>query len=119
MITTIARRLNTLKNRLISTGSLMVANLYFASIAVAQDIKIPSYIKTIDSSKLEDAGKEINMWIYALLVVIIAASAIRPAFAFVQGKREEAIEHSKDIIYGVVFAVGFGSVVFVIMGKFI
>lgn len=84
----------------------------------AADIKAPSWVRKADKSNVSAAGEEINMWIYAFMVVVIALFAIKPAYYFVVGKTEEAMAASQNILIGAVVSMVLGGIVFAVMAKF-
>lgn len=84
----------------------------------AADIKAPNWVRKADRSDISAAGEEINLWVFAIMIVIIAIFAVKPGYLLITGKQDEALEASKNILLGAAIAVVFGGVVFAVMGKF-
>lgn len=106
--------MKTLSHKFVGTLSLCLLSIN----AFAIKINRPSYVDDVSVENVEQAGSEIMIWVAAVCAVIIAASAIRPGMLFVQGKGEEALEKSRDLIIGAIIAVIGGGVVFSIMEFF-
>jgi len=81
----------------------------------AAEIKRPSFVNTTTANNIEKAGNEIYTWLIIGLGVAFAIAALFPAWYFMQGDKEKAVELSKNILIGAVVAVAFGGVVFAVI----
>jgi hypothetical protein len=81
---------------------------------MAIQLKQPSFINSVDTDKLEEAGSEINTWIFAGIAVVIGLFSVRPGYLFITGKPDEALEKSKEIIVGVILAMVLGGIAFAV-----
>ncbi len=79
------------------------------------EIEKPSYVKEVDTSRITEAGGEIETWIAVILAVIISIAAIIPGYHFFNGENEKAIASLKSIGLGAVTVVILGGVVFGVM----
>jgi len=86
--------------------------LYFVSQAAYAEISRPSFVSNTNTDSLDKAGESINTWLIAIFTIFLALSCIRPAFYFVRGEKDKAVESSTDIIIGAVVGVVFSGIVF-------
>lgn len=89
-------------------------SVIYPDIAMAIELKKPSFVNDVDADDLEKAGDEISKWIFAFMAVIVGISSVRPGYLYISGKGEEATEKAKDIIIGVIVAVVLGGVAFAV-----
>lgn len=94
---------------------MLTAVLYFISQIAYAEISRPSFVQSTNTDSLDRAGESINTWVIAIFTIFLAISCIRPAFYFVKGEKEKAVEHSTDILIGAVVGVVFSGVVFAVV----
>jgi hypothetical protein len=75
-------------------------------------IEKPDFVDTVSEDELDSAGETINNWIMAVMGIVVAISCLRPSFYFFKGENDKAMDHTKDIIYGVASATFLGGVMF-------
>lgn len=76
------------------------------NITIAYEIRKPSFVDTANVGDLDDAGDTIMLWIAGIFGIMVVVACSYVGFLFVQGKSEEAIERTKQIVFGLVaFAV--------------
>lgn len=80
--------------------------------AISAGIEKPDFVDDVSEDDLDDAGETINNWILAVMAIVIALSALRPSFYFFKGENDKAMDHTKDIIFGVASATFLGAVIF-------
>lgn len=83
----------------------------------ADKITAPSFVNSVSASDLQDAGKEINGWIFAGMAVVIALMSVRPGYYWITGDGQKGWEHAKDILIGVAVAAVLGGVAFSVASK--
>lgn len=78
----------------------------FSKVSIAYEIRKPSFVDTANVGDLDDAGDTIMLWIAGIFGIMVVVACSYVAFLFIQGKSEEAIERTKQIVLGLVaFAV--------------
>ena len=100
----------------ITMFALAVLVTLWPELALAE-IKKPDFVKEVNPENLNQAGSEINKWIFIGMAVIIGLFSIRPGYLLITGKPDEALEKSKEIIFGAIAAVVFGGIVFAVVGQ--
>lgn len=88
---------------------------FIAVYVEANTITKPSFVKSVDKSKLDDAGGEIYAWAIGIVVIVLALAALRPAYLFSQDKKEEAFEHIKNLLMAAGAIVFLGGAIFAII----
>lgn len=83
--------------------------------AVAQ-ISRPGFVEDVGKDSLEAAGGELYAWIAIAFAVLTALAALWPAFLFIQGRKEEGWDATKNVLIGAAAFVVLGTLVFGVIG---
>lgn len=96
---------------------LTVTTAVLAPELLAQTLQRPDFVNDIDSSSVQEAGDEINTWIFAFMAIIVAAFSVHPGYLFIVGRAEEGKERLTQILIGVVIALLLGGVAFTVASR--
>lgn len=97
------------------TRTAMLYWLCWGAAFAATEIKRPGFVNTANAGNIEAAGGEIYTWLIAGLGIAFAIASLVPAWFFMQGEKEKAVDIAKNILIGAVFVVAFGGVVFAVI----
>jgi len=103
--------------RTLQTAVVLLSATAIEHVFAADKITAPSFVNSVSASDLQDAGKEINGWIFAGMAVVIALMSVRPGYHWITGDAQKGWEHAKDILIGVAVAAVLGGVAFSVANK--
>jgi len=89
--------------------------MWYSNAVLAVEVTRPNFVKNVNANALQEAGNEVYIWVSAAFMTVLMLSAIRPAWFFMRGEKEKAMENAQDIMWGALFGVFFGGVVFAVM----
>jgi hypothetical protein len=90
-------------------------NLFFPELALATEIKKPSFVDDNGTEKLEEAGASIMNYVAVGFGVAAGLASAIVSFLAIRGKMEEMWEKAGNIIIGVIVFLVMGTVVFSII----
>jgi len=96
----------------IGTSIILLSGTCIETVYGADTIEAPNFVKAASASNLQEAGKELNVWIISFIAVVIALCSMRPGYYFVIGEAQKGVQHSKEILIGGVVSVVLSGVVF-------
>lgn len=109
-----------MKKTCIDLKNLVVASFFTLSVSAvcyADGIKRPKFVDEVSKDKLEDAGGELNSWLFVFVGVCTAISCVRPVYSFLTGKTEQAWHQVIEVVMAVVCSAFLAGLVFAVAAR--